>query len=220
MVDAKKNERPFRRRIELRWFVSAAAFHVIWFLALRLLVLISFQTTGAVRWCLVLGWLAALAAVSVEFGGRFKALNERTTRRGELLWALLVGIALPAITAVTVDQIKAILKDGGQLVGAAPAAGVVAWFALYGWVFKLPWDRFADLRKSHHKRWQTSVMFKAARLRRSHRRVEARLAEDQARIAASRRATVLRWAEQYPDWKMSPCERAIVEEERARRGCS
>lgn len=201
---------PFARRIELRWFASVTALFIVWFFAFRILAAISYNTTGPLQWCLLLVFCCLLALFSANFGGRFKALNDRSKRRSELVWAMLFGVGNPAlISALTVERVKAILHDDVSRISLAPSVALVVWVVTYGWVLKLPWDKLAELEKPYHKRRITSLMLKAAKARRAYRESKVRLAAEEVRLVNERRDTLALWLQLYPEWKMTPAQKSF-----------
>ncbi|NII60015.1 hypothetical protein [Sphingomonas aerolata] len=199
---------PFVRRIELRWFASVTALFIVWFALFKILAMITYHSKGLLQCCLLTLLCGFLALISTKFGARFKALNERSKLRSELLWAMLFGVGSPAlISALTLERVKAILHDDVSRIGLAPSVALLVWVVTYGWVLKLPWDRLTDLEKPRHKRRKTSLMIKAARARRSHRASEARLVAEEVRLVNERRDTLARWSKLYPDWKMTPAQK-------------
>lgn len=201
-----------KKAIETRWFVAVIGFQAIWAGSLYLLAAIADGSSGVARWSLSGIWVTVIIVLSIEFGARFRALNDRSVKAKELEWACLCGVALPALMAASGDHIKTFLRDAYDHYGAAPSAAFVVWIVLYGWVLKLPWDRFTDLRKKNHRQWMKAARRQIRTALMRSRQNAARLEATRIEAKHDRRELLKKWIVDYPTWQIPTSWRYALDE--------
>jgi len=180
------------------WVAAVMLFHFTWLALLWSLAFIADELDGYLREIAAVAYLPLLVVLSLHFGGRFRALNDRPRPGGVVIWAASSGFLLVALGGVAAEQIKPAIKTDH---GVIPFAAFLAWLALYAAVLKLPWDRGTELAKKRHLSWSASVRHVASRLRASISAARARQEEDRRSLAAETAQTQAKWLLEYPSWK-------------------
>jgi hypothetical protein len=144
--------------VEPRWWIIIPSCTGIWLMLLYAFGWIADELVKHIWWrfCAMLVLFIVMVFLSREIGGRFRALNDRTKKSGEIAWGMTAGWLLIGLVGATSDPMKKLVAESGRY-DTITSATLVSWIALIGAMLKLPWDRATELRKHAHVSWRASL---------------------------------------------------------------
>ncbi|WP_176472973.1 hypothetical protein [Sphingomonas lenta] len=144
------------------WVLSIMLMLVTWLAFLQCLAWLTVHSTGWWRFLLLITCLVAMTITSVEFGGRFRALGERTTTYQGVFWASLAPAIMIPMVVVTAKPLERAFSDLSLTsIDAIVPASLAGWVWLLSAMLKLPWDTATTIRKNAHGKWSETVARKA-----------------------------------------------------------
>jgi hypothetical protein len=144
------------------WIISIMMMLVTWLSFLQGLAWLTVHAGGWARFFLLTAYLVAMTIASVEFGGRFRALGDRTKTYQGVFWASLAPVAMIPMVVVTSKPLERAFSDLTLTsIDAIVPASLAAWVWLLAAMLKLPWDTATTIRKEAHGDWTGATIRKA-----------------------------------------------------------
>ena len=183
------------------WVLSIMLMLVTWLGFLQGLAWLTIHTGGWWRFFLLIALLVTMTITSVEFGGRFRALGDKTTSYQGVFWASLAPAIMIPMVVVTSRPLERAFSDLSLTsIDAIVPASLGAWLWLLGAMLKLPWDTATSIRKNAHADWAKTLDRKARTLGRILKEVgQDSWREERERVAAESAAARASWRPERND---------------------